>query len=87
MMVLTDVSINGRIGIHIIRNGSLKFQWYREGILMSFLVRYFGVFGDNFILTDDNCRPHHTGIANNFFNDEFIMRMTYSSVINPIGHV
>lgn len=77
MIVWAGVSINGRNNIHINRNRSLAVQRYRDEILIYFLVSYSRMIGDNFILIDDNFRPHRTGLLDNFFYAQGIIQMVW----------
>lgn len=51
--------INRRTDFHIIQNEALIGQRYRKEILRSTAVLYAAAIGDNFMLMDDNCKPHH----------------------------
>lgn len=83
MIVWAGVSINGRNNTHRNRNSSLAVQRYRDKILIIFLVSYSRMIGDNFILIDDNFRPHCTGLLNIFFYAEGIIQMVWpASTLN-----
>ncbi|GFV65700.1 transposable element Tcb2 transposase [Trichonephila clavipes] len=46
--------------------------------------------GDDFIIMDDNCRPHRANLVEDFLFEEGIVRMewpAYSPDMNPIEHV
>ena len=45
---------------------------------------------DNFMVMDDNCRPHHANLVDDFLFEEGIVRMewpAYSPDMNPIDSV
>ncbi|GFW50119.1 transposable element Tcb1 transposase [Trichonephila clavipes] len=63
---------------------------YRDEILRPIVVPYAAAIGDDFILMDDNCRPHRANLVEDFLFEEGIVRMewpTCSPDINPIEHV
>ena len=57
-MVYAGISIDGRTDLRIIRNGALTGLRYRDEILRPLVVSYAVAIGDDFILMEDNCRPH-----------------------------
>ena len=62
VMVYTGISIDGRTDLHIIRNGALTSRPYRDEILRHIVVPYAAAIGDDFILMDDNYRPHRVNL-------------------------
>ncbi|GFX97396.1 transposable element Tcb2 transposase [Trichonephila clavipes] len=90
VLVYGGISIDGRTDIYIIRDGPLTARRYRDEILSPIVVPYAAANGDNFILMDDNCRPHRANLVEDFFFEEGIVRMewpAYSPDMNPIEHV
>ncbi|GFY17109.1 transposable element Tcb2 transposase [Trichonephila clavipes] len=59
VLVYGGLSIDGRTDLYIIRDGPLTVRRYRDEILRPIVVPYAAAIGDDFILMDDNCRPHH----------------------------
>lgn len=53
-MVWADISIDGRTDLYVIDRGSLTGVRYRDAI---------GAIGDDFILMDDNARPHRLWLS------------------------
>ncbi|GFW12364.1 transposable element Tcb2 transposase [Trichonephila clavipes] len=54
------------------------------------VVPYAAAIGDDFILMDDNCRPHRANLGEDFFFEEGILLMEWpacSPDMNPIEHV
>ncbi|GFT66963.1 transposable element Tcb2 transposase [Trichonephila clavipes] len=62
----------------------------RDEILRPIVVPYAAAIGDDFILMDDNCGPHHANLGEDFLFEEGIVRMEWpacSSEMNLIEHV
>ncbi|GFU80752.1 transposable element Tcb2 transposase [Trichonephila clavipes] len=90
VLVYCGISIDGRTDLHIIRDRPLTARRYRDEILRPIVVPYAAVIGDDFILMDDNCRPHRANLVEDFLFEEGIVRMEWlacSPDINPIEHV
>ena len=58
VMVYAGISIDEHTDLHIIRNGALTGQRYRDEILRPIVAPYAVAIGDDLMLMDDNCRPH-----------------------------
>ncbi|GFU59484.1 transposable element Tcb1 transposase [Trichonephila clavipes] len=79
-----------RGNLYIIRDGPLTARRYRDEILRPIVVPYAAAIGDDFILMDDNCRPHHANLVEDFLFEEGIAEMEWpacSPDMNPIEHV
>ncbi|GFW21888.1 transposable element Tcb2 transposase [Trichonephila clavipes] len=90
VLVYGGISFDGRTDLYIIRDGPLIARRYRDEILRPIVVRYAAAIGDDFILMDDNCRPHRANLVEDFLFEEGIVRMewqTCSPDMNPIEHV
>ncbi|GFV62360.1 transposable element Tcb1 transposase [Trichonephila clavipes] len=84
------ISIDGRTDLYIIRDGPLTARRYRDEILRPIVVPYAAAIGDDFILMDDNCRPHRANLGEDFLFEERIVQMEWpacSPDMNPIEHV
>ncbi|GFX65226.1 transposable element Tcb1 transposase [Trichonephila clavipes] len=90
VLVYGGISIDGRTDLYIIRDGPRTTRRYRDEILRPIVVPYAAAIGYDFILMDDNCRPHRANLVEDFLFEEGIVRMewpTCSPDMNPIEHV
>ncbi|GFT03404.1 transposable element Tcb2 transposase [Trichonephila clavipes] len=90
VLVYGGISIDGRTDPYIIRDGPPTVRQYRDEILRPIVVPYAAAIGDDFILMDDNCRPHRGNLVEDFHFEEGIVRMEWSACspdMNPIEHV
>ncbi|GFT66945.1 transposable element Tcb2 transposase [Trichonephila clavipes] len=62
VLVYVGISIDGRADLYIIRDGPLTAHIYRDEILRPIVSPYAAAIGDDFILMDDNCRPHRANL-------------------------
>ncbi|GFV69982.1 transposable element Tcb2 transposase [Trichonephila clavipes] len=70
VLVFGSLSIDGRTDLYIIRDGSLITRRYRDEILRYIVIPYAAAIGDDFILMDDNCRPHRANQVEDFLFEE-----------------
>ncbi|GFU85264.1 transposable element Tcb2 transposase [Trichonephila clavipes] len=70
VLVYGGISIDGRTDLYIIRDGPLTARRYMNEIIRPIVVPYTAAIGDDFILMDDNCRPHRANLVEDFFFEE-----------------
>ncbi|GFV27451.1 transposable element Tcb2 transposase [Trichonephila clavipes] len=75
VLVYGGISIDGRTGLYIIRDGPLTARRYRDEIIRPIVVPYAAAIGDDFFLMDDNCRPHRANLVEDSLFEEGIVRM------------
>ncbi|GFV01994.1 transposable element Tcb2 transposase [Trichonephila clavipes] len=68
VLVYGNISIDGRTDLYIIRDGLLTARRYSDEILRPIVVPYAAAIGDDFILMDDNCRPHRVNLVEDFLS-------------------
>ena len=75
--------------LHIIERGTLTAGRYVNQILDVYVRLYAGAIGADFILMDDNARPHRAQVTNQYLEDATIIRMDWparSPDMNLIEH-
>ncbi|GFW29828.1 transposable element Tcb2 transposase [Trichonephila clavipes] len=70
VLVSGGYSIDGRTDLYTIQDGPLTARRYRDEILRHIVVPYAAAIGDDFILMDDNCRPHRANLVEEFLFEE-----------------
>ena len=87
-MVWGGISIIVKTDLHVIA-GNLTGIQYRDEVLDPIVRPYAGAIGDDFILMDDNARPHRARVVTDYLETETIERMDWPSLspdLNPIEH-
>ena len=90
IMVWAGISRGGRTDLHIVMRGMMTGLRYRDEVLDIYVRQYAGAIGPQFILMDDNARPHRARVVEEYLQQNTIVRMdwpAYSPDLNPIEHV
>ncbi|UYV72245.1 hypothetical protein LAZ67_9002323, partial [Cordylochernes scorpioides] len=90
IMVWAGIFLGGRTALNIFQQGTLTGQRYRDEILAAYVMPQALEMGENFLLMDDNARPHRAGVVDTFLQNHSIARMNWparSPDLNPIEHV
>ena len=74
-MVWVGISFEGRTDV--INGGTLTALRYRDEILDPIMRPFAGAIGDNFILMQDNARPHTARVCMDYLNRETIEVMDW----------
>ena len=84
------ISLESRTELLILRRETMNAQRYRDLVIQSIIVPLAREFGPNFVLVDDNARPHRANIINLALEEHGVSRMQWpprSPDCNPIEHV
>ncbi|GBM69512.1 hypothetical protein AVEN_205388-1 [Araneus ventricosus] len=90
LMVWAGIMLDGRTPLHVFERGTVTCVRYRDEILEPYVRLFRGAVGPEFILMDDNARPHRALLVDEFLESEDIRRMdspATSPDLNPIEHV
>ena len=77
VMVWKGINVNGQTDLYAIENGTLTALRYCNAILGQFVRSYVGSIGQEFILMDDNARPHRVHVTNVYLEREKIVHMDW----------
>ncbi|KFM74705.1 Transposable element Tcb1 transposase, partial [Stegodyphus mimosarum] len=89
VLVWSGIILGSRTDLHV-QIGTMTSQIYRDVILEQLVCLFRGAMGAQFVLMDDNARPHHANILSECLQSEDITRMdwpAFSPDLNPVGHV
>ena len=75
VMVWANISVSGKTDLYVVENGTLTAVRYCNEILDPFVRPYAGAIGPNFILIDDNARPHRAYDTDANLERETIVRI------------
>ena len=79
VLVCAGICIGGRTDLYVIDRGALISVRYRDEMLHPIVRPFTGSIGDDFILIDDNARPHRAKVVNQYLETETIVRMDWPS--------
>ncbi|GFX21285.1 DDE_3 domain-containing protein [Trichonephila clavipes] len=87
---LGRISLGGHTDLHVFHGGTVTGLRYRDEILDPYVRPYASAIGNDFILMDDNARPHRARIVEEYLEDHGLERMEWparSPDLNPIEHL
>ncbi|GFT89222.1 transposable element Tc3 transposase [Trichonephila clavipes] len=90
ILVWAGISLGGHTDLHVLHGGTVTGLRYRDEILDPYVRPYAAAIGNDFILMDDNARPHRAGIVEEYLEDHGLERMEWparSPDLNPIEHL
>ncbi|GBO24609.1 Transposable element Tc1 transposase [Araneus ventricosus] len=90
LMVWTGIMLDGRTPLHVSERGTVTGARYRDEILEPYVRLFRGAVGPEFILMDDNTRPHRALLVDEFLESEDIHPIDWRARppdLNPIEHV
>ncbi|GFU67941.1 transposable element Tcb2 transposase [Trichonephila clavipes] len=89
ILVWAGISLGGHTDLHVFHGGTVTGLRYRDEILDPYVRPYAAAIGNDFILMDDNARPHRARIVEEYLEDHGLERMEWparSPDLNPIEH-
>ena len=73
VMIWAGISMQGKTDLHLIENGTLTAVHYVNEILDVYVRPYAGAIGADFILMNDNARPHRAHVNYQYLEDATIV--------------
>ncbi|GFY15868.1 transposable element Tcb2 transposase [Trichonephila clavipes] len=89
-MVWAGILLDGRTPLHVFERGSETGVRYRNEIFKPYVRLFRGVCHSEFILMDDNTRPHRALLVDKFLESEDIGHMDWPAMspdLNPLEQV
>ncbi|GFX98007.1 transposable element Tcb2 transposase [Trichonephila clavipes] len=90
ILVWAGISLGGHTDLHVFHGGTVTGLRYRDEILDPYVRPYAAAIGNDFILMDDNARPHRARIFEEYLEDDGLERMEWPARfpdLNPIEHL
>ncbi|GFV14601.1 transposable element Tc3 transposase [Trichonephila clavipes] len=90
ILVWAGISLGGHTDLHVFQGGTVTGLRYRDETLDPYVRPYAAAIGNDFILMDDNARPHRARIVEEYLEDHGLERMEWparSPDLNPIEHL
>ncbi|GFU48077.1 uncharacterized protein TNCV_4020521 [Trichonephila clavipes] len=86
ILVWAGISLGGHTDLHVFHGGTVTGLRYRDETLNPYVRPYAAAIGNDFILMDDNARPHRARIVEEYLEDHGLERMEWparSPDLNP----
>ncbi|GFY06150.1 transposable element Tcb2 transposase [Trichonephila clavipes] len=90
ILVWAGISLSGHTDLNVFHGGTVTGLRYRDEILDPYVRPYAAAICNDFILMDDNARPHRAGIVEEYLEDHGLERMEWparSPDLNSIEHL
>ncbi|GFV39964.1 transposable element Tc3 transposase [Trichonephila clavipes] len=90
ILVWAGISLGGHTDLHVFHGGTVTGLRYRDETLDPYVRPYAAAIGNDFILMDDNARPHRARIVEEYLEDHGLEQMEWparSPDLNPIEHL
>ncbi|GFT31848.1 transposable element Tcb2 transposase [Trichonephila clavipes] len=90
ILVWAGISLGGHTDLHVFHGGTVTGLRYWDETLDPYVRPYAAAIGNDFILMDDNARPHRARIVEEYLEDHGLERMEWparSPDLNPIEHL
>ncbi|GFV06843.1 transposable element Tcb2 transposase [Trichonephila clavipes] len=90
ILVWAGISLGGHTDLHVFHGGTVTGLRYRDEILDPYVRPYAAAIGNDFILMDDNARPHRARIVEEYLENHGLERMEWparSPDLNPTEHL
>ncbi|GFY07860.1 transposable element Tcb2 transposase [Trichonephila clavipes] len=90
ILVWAGISLGGHTDLHVFHGGTVTGLRYRDETLDPYVRPYAAAIGNDFILMDDNARPHRARIVEEYLEDHGLERMEWparSPDLNLIEHL
>ncbi|GFV71854.1 transposable element Tcb2 transposase [Trichonephila clavipes] len=90
ILVWAGISLGGHTDLHVFHGGTVTGLRYRDESLIHMSAHMLAAIGNDFILMDDNARPHRARIVEEYLEDHGLERMEWparSPDLNPIEHL
>ncbi|GBM41188.1 hypothetical protein AVEN_35759-1 [Araneus ventricosus] len=82
-MVWAGISLGGHTDLHVFHGGTLTGVRYRDEILDPYVRPYAGAIGNDFILMDDNARPHRAVVVEDYLEGHGLERIQVAALSPP----
>ncbi|GFX48288.1 transposable element Tcb2 transposase [Trichonephila clavipes] len=77
ILVWAGISLGGHTDLHVFHGGTVTGLRYRDETLDPYVRPYAAAIGNDFILMDDNARPHRARIVEEYLEDHGLERMKW----------
>ncbi|GFX72794.1 transposable element Tcb2 transposase [Trichonephila clavipes] len=77
ILVWAGISLGGHTDLHVFHGGTVTGLRYRDETLDPYVRPYAAAIGNDFILMDDNARPHRARIVEEYLEDHGLERMEW----------